>query len=117
MSIAVDIEHLGDEIERFGPTGFVLTTSDDGRPHISHVAVTLEHGVLCCAVGGRSAGNARARAQATVLWPPRATDGFSLIVDADATVEGSELRLTPTWAVLHRPAPPREDVLDQKPVH
>ena len=105
MSVAVDIAHLGDELERFGPTGFVLTTSDDGRPHISHVAVTLAQGVLCCTVGGRSAGNVRARGQATVLWPPRATDGFSLIVDADAAVEGSELRLTPTGAVLHRPPP------------
>jgi hypothetical protein len=105
MSIAVDIEQLGDQLQRFGPTGFVLTTSDDGRPHISHVAVTLEQGRLCCTVGGRSASNVRAHGQATVLWPPRGTDGFSLIVDADATVEGSELRLTPTWAVLHRPPP------------
>ena len=105
MSIAVDVGRLGDEIERFGATAFVLTTSDDGRPHISHVPVTHDHGVLCCSVGGRSAGNVRARAQIAVLWPPRATDGFSLIVDADAIVDGSELRMTPTKAVLHRPAP------------
>lgn len=105
MSIAVEVQHLGEEMTRFGPSAFVLTTSDDGRPHISHVAVTHEDGVLCCSVGGRSAGNARARSQIAVLWPPRSTDGFSLIVDADARVEGSELRLTPTKAVLHRPAP------------
>ena len=105
MSIAVEVERLGDEMERFGATAFVLTTSDDGRPHISHVAVTHERGVLSCTVGGRSAGNARARPHIAVLWPPSATDGFSLIVDADAEVEGSELHLTPTKAVLHRPAP------------
>jgi len=104
MSIAVAVERLGEEMARFGPTAFVLTTSDDGRAHISHVAVTHRDGVLCCTVGRRSAGNAEARAQIAVLWPPRETDGFSLIVDADAIVEGSELRLTPTKAVLHRPA-------------
>ena len=105
MSIAVAIDRLGEEMARFGDSAFVLTTSDDGRPHISHVAVTHAEGVLCCTVGGRSAGNALTRSQIAVLWPPRSTDGFSLIVDADATVQGSELRLTPTKAVLHRPAP------------
>ncbi|HUP72287.1 MAG TPA: hypothetical protein VM282_04505 [Acidimicrobiales bacterium] len=105
MSIAVAIDRLGEEMARFGDSAFVLTTSDDGRPHISHVAVTHEDGLLRCTVGGRSAGNARTRAQIAVLWPPSSTDGFSLIVDADATVDGSELRLTPTKAVLHRPAP------------
>jgi hypothetical protein len=105
MSIAVAIDHLGDEMARFGPSAFVLTTSDDGRAHISHVEVTLVDGVLRCTGGRRSAGNAGTRPQIAVLWPPRDTDGFSLIVDADATVDGSELRLTPTKAVLHRPAP------------
>jgi hypothetical protein len=105
VSIAVEIDRLGEEMARFGESAFVLTTSDDGRPHISHVPVIYEEGVLCCTVGGRSAGNARTRPQIAVLWPPGSTDGFSLIVDADACVEGSELRLTPTKAVLHRPAP------------
>ena len=105
MSIAVAIADLAVEMARFGESAFVLTTSDDGRAHISHVAVTHRDGLLHCTVGRRSAGNARARAQIAVLWPPHSTDGFSLIVDADATVEGSELRMTPTKAVLHRPAP------------
>ena len=105
MSIAVAIDRLGEEMARFGESAFVLTTSDDGRPHISHVTVTHEDGVLCCSVGGHSAGNARARSRIAVLWPPHSADGFSLIVDADASVDGSELRLTPTKAVLHRPAP------------
>ena len=105
MSIAVAIDRLGVEMARFGESAFVLTTSDDGRPHISHVAVIHEGGFLHCNVGRHSADNARARARIAVLWPPAATDGFSLIVDADAVVDGSELRLTPTKAVLHRPAP------------
>jgi hypothetical protein len=105
MSIAVAIDRLGEEMARFGPSAFVLTTSDDGRAHISHVAVTHDGGGLRCTVGRRTAENAGTRAQIAVLWPPYETDGFSLIVDADAIVDGSELRLTPTKAVLHRPAP------------
>ena len=105
MSIAVKVEDLGEAIERFGAAAFVLTTSDDGRPHVSHVAVTHDDGALHCTVGRHSAGNARVRAQIAVLWPPQSDDGYSLIVDADATVEGSELRMIPTKAVLHRPAP------------
>ncbi|MEO8692806.1 MAG: hypothetical protein ABI658_04765 [Acidimicrobiales bacterium] len=105
MSIAVALDHLGDEMARFGASAFVLTTSDDGRPHISHVVVTHDGGVLTCTVGRRSAENAATRAQIAVLWPPHEADGFSLIVDADAAVEGSQLRMTPTKAVLHRPVP------------
>jgi hypothetical protein len=105
MSIAVALADLGDAMQRYGPTAFVLTTSDDGRPHISHVAVTHEHGALWCTVGGRSTSNAVARPAIAILWPPPTADGFSLIVDADAAVDGSRLRLTPTRAVEHRPAP------------
>jgi hypothetical protein len=106
MSIGVPLDDLGDEMGRYGPTAFVLTTSDDGRPHISHVAVTHEDGSLWCTVGKRSTANVGACSAIAILWPPT-DDGFSLIVDADAAVDGSRLRLTPTRAVKHRPAPPQ----------
>lgn len=105
MSVAVALDQLGDEVERYGPSAFVLTTSDDGRPHISHVTVTHDQGALWCTVGGHSTRNVSVRPQIAVLWPPLSADGFSLIVDADASVDGSQLKLTPTRAVLHRPAP------------
>ena len=103
MSIAVDIEHLDDELARFGSNAFVLTTSNDGRPHISHVSLTHERGVLSCAAGRHTAANIGSRPQVAILWPPRDTDGFSLIVDADARVDASIVRLTATRAILHRP--------------
>jgi hypothetical protein len=46
MSIPVDLARLDEQLARFGANAFVLTTSDDGRPHISHVSLTLEGGVL-----------------------------------------------------------------------
>jgi hypothetical protein len=49
----------------------------------------------------------------SLLWPPNDPDGYSLIVDATVTAtagtgegEGDNVvRLQPTRAVLHRPAP------------
>jgi hypothetical protein len=41
-----------------------------------------------------------------LLWPPNERGQFSLIVDADVTsADEGEVRLRPTRAVLHRPAP------------
>ena len=58
---------------------------------------------------GRSSGrNARARPAVSLLWPPNEPGDYSLIVDADMTVDGNDetrlARLAPTHAILHRPA-------------
>jgi hypothetical protein len=39
-----------------------------------------------------------------VVFPPTADDSFSLVIDGDATVEGSTVVVVPTNAVKHRPA-------------
>jgi hypothetical protein len=45
-----------------------------------------------------------------LVFPPSKPDGFSLIVDGEAAVDGDGagdgdgVTVTPTWAVLHRPA-------------
>ena len=39
-----------------------------------------------------------------LLFPPIEADGFSMIVDGEAEVNGDGVVVTPTWAVLHRPA-------------
>jgi hypothetical protein len=105
MSIPVTLDRLDDELARFGHHAFVLTTSDDGRPHISHITLVHERGVLRGAAGQHTAANVARRPQIAVLWPPRDTEGFSLIVDADAVVEDAVLQLRVTKAILHRPPP------------
>ena len=64
----------------------------------------------CCAsmpVAGARCRNAVARPQVTIVFPPAPhADGMSLVVDGDATVAGDHVDVVPTWAVLHRPAPP-----------
>ena len=42
----------------------------------------------------------------TLCYPPTEPDGYSLIVDGTAAVDGeSTVRFSPSGAVLHRPAP------------
>ena len=110
VSFAVAPSELEATAARHGPSAFVLTVGDDGRPRVVHVAVTVVDGVIRCTVGRGAAANAAARPNAvTVLWMT-ADDGFSLIADGAAVIDGEPrpdtlLTITVTSAVRHRPAP------------
>jgi len=109
MSIPVPADRLRAAIEERGSSVYVLTVSDDGRPHVIHGPVRWDGDALATDVGRRSAANATARPGVSLLFPVRTHDDYSLIVDGDAVVasagEGHRLLVTPTKAVLHRPAP------------
>jgi hypothetical protein len=82
-----------------------MTTSDAAAPHAVAVNVVLQGGELVIeSVGNRTRQNALARPAVGLVWPPQDEDGYSLIVDGRTTVTGTILRITPTRAVLHRPA-------------
>ena len=108
MSIPVALEGLRAAIEDRGGSAYVLTVSDDAGPHAAHVPVRWEGAVLAADVGKRSAANAAARPAVSLLYPVRAAGDYSLIVDGTAVVaareDGHRLLITPTKAVLHRPA-------------
>ena len=109
MSIPVPLERLRAAVAECGPNAYVLTVSDDGRPHAVHAPVRWEGDVLAADVGRRSAANATARPAVSLLFSIRTPDDYSLIVDGSAAVVsedgGHRLRVTPAKAVLHRPAP------------
>ena len=108
MSIPVILEGLPAAVEERGGSAYVLTVSDDARPHAVHVPVRWQGDVLAADVGKRSAANAAARPAVSLLYPVRADGDYSLIVDGTAVVASSEdghrLLIAPTKAVLHRPA-------------
>ncbi len=107
MSVRVEITELADRIAVFGSTPFLMTTSESGRPHATHVVVAVVDGGLRCGVGRKTAANAAARPTVSFLWPPTAPGGFSLIVDGDAEVVEAEtptILVRATAAVLHRNA-------------
>jgi hypothetical protein len=106
MSIAVELDELRRKIDEIATDPFLLTVGDDGRSHSVAVAVRWDGDELVASAGRRTRANADARPLVALLWPPPARGAFSLIVDATAIAVGDDdVHLSPTRAVLHRPAP------------
>ncbi|MGE3287298.1 MAG: pyridoxamine 5'-phosphate oxidase family protein [Pseudonocardia sp.] len=108
MSIPVDLTELARVLEQFD-YAYLLTTDAECRPHVVAVSAVVEQGHLTIGeVGRRSLANATARPQVTVVWPPPDRSDHTLIVDGTCTPAGAAgVRVVPTRAVLHRPAPPK----------
>jgi hypothetical protein len=105
MSIGVDLDRLREEAARHGSWAYLLTTNDDARPHAVAVTIAWDDDCVVVEGGRRTSGNAAARPNVSLLWPPHEVGGYHLVVDADATVDDGAVRLHPTRATLHRPAP------------
>jgi hypothetical protein len=109
MSISVELERVQDEAAQRSGIAYLLTVTDDGRPHVIAVSVDWEGTALVMGAGRGSCRNATARPRVSVLWPPDEPGGYSLIADGHATVvpnadgEGGTVTISPTRAVLHRP--------------
>jgi len=108
VSIPVALDRLRAAIAERGPGAYLITVTDDARPHVVHVAVAWDGDRLVTAeVGKRTAANAAARPSVSLLYPLRAPGDYSLIVDGTAAVaaeDAQRLSITPVKAVLHRPA-------------
>ena len=111
MSIPVTLERLREEILGFASTAtYLLTVSDDGRPHSVAVVPAWHGDELVMAAGNRSVRNAAARPSVSLVWAPGEAGGYSLIVDATVTATvgtgagDNSVTVQPTNAVLHRPA-------------
>ena len=106
MSIPVDPTKLGEELEKFGHSAFLLTVRDDDTPHVAHMTFRLQQGDLYCPISKTAARNVQVRPNVVVLWPPHEPNGYSMILDAECRLHGEELMLIPKSGVLHRPAAP-----------
>jgi len=107
MTAPTAVDNLAAALRERGSTGYVLTVSDQGTPHVAPAAIAGTADGLVADVGDRSVLNAQARPRITLLFPARHPDDYSLIVDAVATITtatAGRLRVVPTRAVLHRPA-------------
>jgi hypothetical protein len=108
MSIPVELSDLAATMARYR-FAYLLTGTDQGAPHAIAVTPTLDGSTLVVqGVGRRTGKNLQARAEVALVWPPLETAGYSLIVDGSASVAGAQVRIVPTRAVLHRPAPASE---------
>lgn len=108
MSVPVPLLRLRAAVEERGASGYLLTVCDDGSPHAVHAPIRWEGDAIVVDVGRRSAANAAARPSVALLFPVRNEGDYSLIVDGTAIVTSSDggqrVGVTPTRAVLHRPA-------------
>ncbi len=105
MSVKVDLDRLGETMRGYG-FAYLLTVSDDHRTHAVAVQPRLDGGALHVAgLGNRTRANLTAHADVTLLFPPRAEGGYSLIVDGRAAMlDDDGASVVPAHAVLHRPA-------------
>ncbi len=103
MSEKVELDELGNRLQDFDVA--YLVTVGDGRAHVLSVWPELGAGGLVVDGCGRhSQENATAHPDVTLVWPPAEAGGYSLIVDGSATVDGPAITVSPTKAILHRPA-------------
>jgi len=105
MSIPVDVSELRVVAAGQADFAYLLTVSDDARPHAVAVRALIRDGVVTCEAGRTSCANATARTEVSFLWPPGAPGDYSLICDGVASVSGSVISVVPSRAVRHRPAP------------
>jgi hypothetical protein len=104
MSIPVEVGDLGKTLEDFG-VGYLLTASVTGAVKAVTVEPSVDDGALLVRGPGRgSLANVEANPAVTLLFPPLEQRGFTLLVDGMAEVDGDDVRVTPSGAVLHRPA-------------
>ena len=102
MSIAVALEELSAKVAEY-PWCYLVTSGEE-RPHLLAVKLTVVESGLRCETGHSSRANVVRNPLVVLLFTPTETDGFSMIVDGHGEVNGDGIVVTPTWAVLHRPA-------------
>lgn len=108
MSIPVDLDELADAMALY-PYGYLLTTAGESVKAVTVTASVRDGVVVISAESRGSATNLDANATATLLCPPLEPRGYSLIVDGSAAVSDAGFELTPSKAVLHRPADHADD--------
>ena len=71
MSVAVDLEALGQRIVEFGPAAFLVTVGDGGAPHVVSVQVTTDGARLATRVGRHTSANLLALSLIHISEPTR----------------------------------------------
>lgn len=105
MSIPVELNSLAEVMMQY-PFAYLLTTRAGAAPHAVAVTAVMDGGELVvAATGQRTRANALQAPAVSLVWPPSSPQAYSLIIDGLASVTGESIRIAPSRAVLHRPAP------------
>jgi hypothetical protein len=107
MSIEVTPRQLAQTLTQYR-FAYLVTIGGDARAHVVAVTTRLANDTLLVAdLGRRTRANVATHPSVTLVWPPANPSDYSLIVDGVGSIRDAELAVTPTRAVLHRPAPPQ----------
>jgi hypothetical protein len=109
MSIPVDLDALRTQLAERRRPAYLITAGAEGPPHLVATYLRWADGAFEAPAGRHTARNVGERPHASVVVPPDDVGGYSLIFDAAAEVAGDVVRLTPSKAVLHRPAAGEDD--------
>lgn len=106
MSIKVELDQLREQVAACGSYAYLLTVTDDGRPHAVSLPVEWAGDELVVAPGPRTMANAERSPEVSLLWPDSGRDGFALFVNGRAEVRGdsdaTRVVVKPANAVLHK---------------
>ena len=104
MSIPVDIADLACALADHD-AGYLLSVSPVGTVKVVTVDPEVADGQIRVAGPGRGTlANLVANPAVTLVFWPRERHGFTLLIDGTATADGDDIAITPSGAVLHRPA-------------
>jgi hypothetical protein len=103
MSIPVALTDLPEALSSY-PWGYLVTVRDDLRAQSLAVPTDWRDGALRLQAGSGTRANVTALPGVTMVFPSPLPGEYSLIVDGDARADADGITVTPTWAVLHRPA-------------
>jgi hypothetical protein len=107
VSVRVELDEVREQVGACRSCAYLMTVTDDGRPHAVAIDMVWEGDELVGGAGRRTVANAERSPQVSVLWPESGRDGYALIVDGtaevrpDANSEGARVAVKPTTAVLH----------------
>lgn len=104
MSVIVELADLPAKLQEF-ERGYLLTTRDGLVKAVSVRAAPIEGGLRVATPGRGSIANVEGNPNLTLVFPPLVNPGMTLLVDGVGAVDGEDVLVTPTGAVLHRPVP------------
>ena len=108
MSVTVALDDLRERSEEFGAVAYLLTVTDDRRPHVVSVEVAWEEDALVAGAGRTTSANVAGQPNVSILWSPPSDGDYSLIVDGTAEARQRDgtavVVIRPSRAVLHRSA-------------
>jgi hypothetical protein len=106
MSVRVELDEVRDQVAACRSCAYLLTVTDDGRPHAVSLQMAWQDDELVGGAGRRTAANVERSAEVSLLWPLSGRDGYALIIDGTAEIrpagDGAAVAVKPTTAVLHK---------------